>query len=272
MVIASLRADEETAAMDLRFDLERVGLYTNASQKIRVLSEFWVRNHIYCPNCGREDIECYKNNAPVADFYCLYCNEQYELKSQRNTFGFKVVDGAYKTMLERLSGTNVLNLFLLNYSLESSSVLNFVLIPKQFFVPEIIEQRKPLSQCARRAGWIGCNIVIGSIPASGRIALIKDETVRPKTEVLAEWQHMLFLRDQKTKTAKAWLVDIMKCIEEINNINFSLDDVYEFESKLATKYPNNKHIRAKIRQQLQILRNNDYLTFNRRGRYRLISR
>ena len=191
------------------------------------------------------------------------------MKSQKNSFGAKVVDGAYKTMIERLSGTNIPNLFLLNYSLSSLSVLNLALVPKQFFVPEIIERRKPLPPSARRAGWVGCNILIGSVPTSGKIALIKNEAVRSKNEVIADWQHTLFLRDQKAKTARTWLVDIMKCIEELNKVNFSLSDIYGFEGRFAMKYPRNNHIREKLRQQLQGLRDNGYIKFSGRGRYEL---
>jgi type II restriction enzyme len=32
-------------------------------------------------------------------------------------------------------------------------VNNFFVIPKYFFIPEIIEKRKPLSETAKRAGW-----------------------------------------------------------------------------------------------------------------------
>ena len=42
------------------------------------------------------------------------------------------------------------------------------MVPKHFFVPDIIEKRKPLAETARRAGWIGCNIVLKNIPNEGR--------------------------------------------------------------------------------------------------------
>jgi type II restriction enzyme len=42
-----------------------------------------------------------------------------------------------------------------------------------------------------------------------------------------------------------------------------------FEDKLGKLYPNNNNVRPKIRQQLQFLRDNGYLEFLSRGRYRL---
>ena len=41
--------------------------YSNKSQKIRVITENWVLNQIYCPSCGGI-ITDYENNKPVADF------------------------------------------------------------------------------------------------------------------------------------------------------------------------------------------------------------
>lgn len=52
--------------------------------------------------------------------------------------------------------------------------------------------------------------------------------------------------------------------------DFTLEDIYQFEPELATLHPDNKHVKDKIRQQLQVLRNKNYLEFVSRGRYRLI--
>src|SRR3989338_9691972 len=101
--------------MRLTFDTALAENYTSQSQKIRVLTEAWVDKSIYCPNCGQLDIDKYPNNQPVADFYCSNCREEYELKSKKSTLGTKIVDGAYRTMLERLKSNNNPNFFLFNY-------------------------------------------------------------------------------------------------------------------------------------------------------------
>ena len=44
---------------------------------------------------------------------------------------------------------------------EFVSMESLMKIPKHFFVPDIIEKRRPLAENARRAGWVGCNIIIG---------------------------------------------------------------------------------------------------------------
>ena len=255
--------------MKLLFDTQLADNYTSQSQKARVLTESWVASAIYCPNCGHSDIDKYSNNQPVADFYCLSCKEEYELKSKQTSIGEKIVDGAYRTMIERLQSSNNPNFFLLSYNLKSFEVLNFLVIPKHFFVPEIIEKRKPLSLMARRAGWVGCNILLTHIPQTGKIFFVRDGQVESKEKVLSDWKKTLFLRDEKEISAKGWLLDIMLCVEKIGRKEFSLDEMYVLENVLRKKYPDNQHIKDKVRQQLQVLRDRGYLEFTSRGNYRL---
>ena len=73
----------------------------------------------------------FTNNKPVADFYCANCNEQYELKSKQAKLSNIINDGAYDTMIERISSDNNPNFFFLTYSQEYS-VNNFLIIPKHF--------------------------------------------------------------------------------------------------------------------------------------------
>ncbi len=61
----------------------------------------------------------------------------------------------------------------------------------------------------------------------------------------------------------------MNCVDRLNKKEFFLSDMYNFEEELKIKYPDNKHIKDKIRQQLQFLRDKGYLEFLGRGRYRL---
>ncbi len=254
--------------MNLSFKLKLADEYTSRSQKVRVLTEQWVNSEAYCPNCGHSDLDQYANNKPVADFFCQKCREEYELKSKSETIGTKVLDGAYRTMVERLQSSNNPNFLLLSYDLQRFEVLNFLVIPKHFFIPEIIERRKPLSSTARRAGWVGCNILLHNIPQTGKIFFVRNRIVTSKAKVLSEWQKTLFLRESNEIGVKGWLLDVMRCIEQLRTRMFSLDDVYAFESTLVRKYPGNRHIKDKIRQQLQVLRDKGYLEFVGRGRYR----
>ncbi|MBS4066979.1 MULTISPECIES: DpnI domain-containing protein [unclassified Sulfurimonas] len=242
--------------------------YNSNSQKIRVLTENWVNEYIYCPSCG-QNVSEYKNNKPVADFYCAACNEDYELKSKKDKMGKKIVDGAYSTMIERLQSDSNPNFFFLNYDKNSFDVTNFLVIPKHFFIPQMIEKRKPLSSTARRAGWIGCNILLDTIPASGKIFYIKDGEKQSKDKILEDWNKTSFLKWSHDLNSKSWLLDVLTCIEKLNKQNFNLNELYQFENYLRLKHPDNNNIQAKIRQQLQLLRDKNYLKFESRGKYKL---
>jgi type II restriction enzyme len=157
---------------------------------------------------------------------------------------------------------------LLNY-LPLSGVNNLFVVPKHFFVSDIIEERKPLKPTARRAGWVGCNILLSQVPNIGKIYIVRDGIVADRQIVLDQWQKTIFLRDENL-AARGWLVNVLKCVEAINAKEFSLDEVYAFESRLSGLYPMNQHVRQKIRQQLQVLRDRGLLIFLGKGKYRLI--
>lgn len=87
--------------MELRLPIELADKYKNNSQIIRVITEKWVSDKAFCPNCGNT-LTDFENNKPVADFFCDKCHEEFELKSKEGLLGKKIVDGAYETMIQRL--------------------------------------------------------------------------------------------------------------------------------------------------------------------------
>ena len=253
--------------MDLNFNQQLAKDYTSPSQIIRVLSENWVASQAYCPNCSTQPLSEFANNQPVADFYCAHCAEQYELKSKKAKLSHIINDGAYDTMIERINSENNPSFFFLTYSAQFT-VNNFLIIPKQFFTPDIIIKRKPLSVNARRAGWVGCNIDLRQVPDSGKVFLVKNQQVLPRETVTQHFQKTLFLRGQSTDS-RGWTLDIWQCIDRLD-ATFSLKQVYAFTEELKLKHPDNNHIPDKIRQQLQVLRDKGIIEFVGRGRYQKI--
>ncbi len=248
---------------------EDAAAFTSNSQKARVWTESWVLSQMYCPACGERPLADYLNNKPVADFYCGQCSEDFELKSTKGKFGKKITDGAYSTMLTRLKSDTVPSLMLLRYTLQDKMVQDLSVIPKQFFVADLIERRKPLAESARRAGWVGCNILTGKVPKAGRIELVTNRIAIPKEAVLAKWSKTTFLREHSLNK-KGWVLDVLNCIESIGANEFKLDDVYKFENYLSELHPDNNNVKPKIRQQLQVLRNAGILEFLGRGSYRVL--
>lgn len=252
--------------MRLSFDTSLSEKYNSSAQKIRVMSESWLGDNMYCPNCGNPRISHLTNNSPVADFQCDNCGEIYELKSKNGNLGKKIADGAYSTMIERITSDSNPDLFLLQYS-ESLSVTELLLIPRFFFVPDIIEKRKPLAATARRHGWIGCNILFGEIPQQGKISVIQNSRILDRQDVIQNYDRIKQLRT-KSIESRGWLLDVLSCINDIQKTEFSLSDVYGYVEVLQKKHINNNNVEAKIRQQLQFLRDKGFIEFLGKGQYR----
>jgi len=251
--------------MNLNFNQQLASAYKSPSQIVRVLSEDWVAKQSYCPNCSAQPLIEFGNNQPVADFYCGSCSEQFELKSKKAKLSNIINDGAYKTMLARINSDDNPSFFFLTYSPEFT-VNNFLIIPKQFFKPEIIIKRKPLAATAKRAGWVGCNIDLRQVPESGKVFLVKDKTVIARDTVTQQFQKTLFLREQSI-TSRGWTLDVWQCIDRLDD-KFNLKQVYAFADELQGKHPDNNHVKDKIRQQLQVLRDKGIIEFLGRGYYR----
>jgi len=246
---------------------EDAAVFASASQNVRVLSEGWMAMHGFCPSCGAEPLAAFKANSPVADFHCSACAEEYELKAQRGPIKRRIMDGAYGTMTARLKARNNPSLMVMSYDPGRARVTDLIVVPRHFFTADLIEPRKPLGPNARRAGWQGCNILIGDVPLSGRIPLITGGAVTPRAEVVDRWRSTLFLKDASLN-ARGWLLAVMRAVEAVGRPEFTLDDVYAHEAALSALYPGNRNVRPKIRQQLQVLRDRGWLAFNGRGTYR----
>lgn len=255
--------------MNLQMDNKVAEQYQSSSQKIRVITENWVNQNLFCPYCGSIQINHFENNRPVADFYCPYCTEEYELKSKHTSISNKVMDGAYETMIQRIHAVNNPNFFFMHYGKNDLKVKNFIMVPKHFFVPEIIEKRKPLSNTARRAGWVGCNIVLKNVPEEGRIYIVRNGIEESIDNVVSKVKKTDFISEYKLD-ARGWVLDILNCVNKIKDRDFTLEQMYAFEEMLSQKHPENHHIKDKIRQQLQVLRDKGIIEFRGRGHYRML--
>jgi len=251
--------------MNLMLNTTLASNYKSNTQIARVLTENWVVQNMYCPHCGNNQIKHFENNLPVADFYCPICCNEYELKSKNGKLGRKITDGAYSTMIERITSNNNPDFFFLSYSKQNMVVNDFIFVPKYFFVPAIIEKRKPLAESARRAGWIGCNILIDKIPKQGKIPIISNGSLEDTNIVIKKVKESAKLKTNNIDT-RGWLFDILNCVNNLPK-TFTLNQVYEFEKALQAKHPSNNNIKPKIRQQLQFLRDKGFIIFLGNGKY-----
>ncbi|HXN93810.1 MAG TPA: hypothetical protein VN879_04870 [Candidatus Acidoferrales bacterium] len=60
---------------------------------------------------------------------------------------------------------------------------------------------------------------------------------------------------------RGWTLDVLQVVQSLGKMDFTLADVYERANDLAKLHPNNAHVRDKIRQQLQVLRDLGLLDF-----------
>ena len=241
--------------------------YSSNSQRIRVMTEQWMGANMFCPVCLNPRIYKLPNNTPIADFSCNNCSNKYELKSQKNNFGKKINDGAYTSMMNSINNNLMPNFFLLNYEVDYL-VNNLSLIPSFFFTESLIEKRMPLSKTARRRKWVGCNILISKIPPEGRIKIIEDKIQYEKQLIAKQWKKISFIKETPLPE-RGWTLDVLSAVHSIGNKEFMLQDVYSLEDEFAKNHPKNYHIKDKIRQQLQKLRDKGILQFLGKGVYRL---
>jgi len=243
--------------------------YRSNSQRARVATETWVTKNLYCPACPSPDLEPTPTGHPVADFACPRCGEEYQLKSRRGHLGARITDAAYSEALRATERNAFPHLLLMQYAAIPGPVVTLQAVPGAFITPSALESRKALSSTARRAGWIGCSIVIGDLPRGARVAVIMEGYPRPIREVRQDWRKWDFLKARDVST-RTWFNEILKRVERLGRDEFELDDIYAFEEDLAQIFPRNRFVRPKIRQQLQVLRDRGFLEFRERGRYRYL--
>ena len=239
----------------------------SGSQIARVITEGFVGEYGFCPACG-SGLKHAVANSRALDFECKNCDEGFELKSKNEKIGAKIVNGAHDALMGRVMGLDNPNLYLLHYDKAKLLVKNLLIIPRYFFTPNLIEIRKPLGPKAKRAGWVGCNILVGAVPEMGRIHYIKDEVAIKPEIILKKWQETTFLLNTKNIESRGWLLDTLNCVDKIGNSEFTLDELYKFEPELKKLHPENNHIKDKLRQQLQFLRDKGVIEFLGRGNYR----
>ncbi len=240
--------------------------YRSEPQKVRVLSEAWTEKNAFCCSCGGSLIR-EQNNARVLDFTCTKCEYEFELKSTRGNFATKIPDGAFDAMISRLSDASSPNFLFLGYDSVSYRVTNFFAIPNYFLDPTVIEKRKPLSPSARRAGWVGCNIIMSRIPEAGKVFYVRNSEIIDRSAVIETWRRTTFLQYETNLEARGWTLEILRIIQSLNVQEFTLKKMYDFEIQLKMRFPRNNFIRAKIRQQLQVLRDANLIVFEGRGHY-----
>lgn len=253
----------------MRFALptERLDDYKSASQRARIATESWGLDNLYCPNCTSDQLKRTPHNTPVVDFACPSCNSDFQMKSQSRPLSRRLADAAYDGMRRAIATSRTPNLFVLHYDREEWKVQNLILIPRFAFSLSALECRKPLGPHARRAGWVGCNILLDQIPRDAKIPIVARGHAMNVSDVRQQYVRLRPLGELAVEK-RGWTLDVLRVVRAIGKKEFSLTEVYASEDSLGQLHPHNRHLRDKIRQQLQVLRDIGLLEFLGQGHYR----
>lgn len=254
--------------MDLALPAKGLEKYHSRSQMARVATESWASANLFCVNCDSPRLTASPVGSRALDYLCPSCDDTFQLKSQSKPFGERVLDSAYSAMIAAIAADRTPHFVLLHYSRELWSVLDLVFIPRFAIPKSAIEKRKPLSSTARRAGWVGCNIVLTHIPRDARLSLVRNGIVERPSAVRRNFERIRPLAELRPEE-RGWTLDVLTTVRDLGREEFSLEDVYAKERELAALHPANRHVRDKIRQQLQVLRDKGLVDFQGRGKYRL---
>lgn len=255
--------------MDLLCDMSTASGYKNSTQIARVLSEGWLARNAYCLACDANSLDRTPPNTRCTDFVCKDCGHRYELKAFRRKPRKSLVDGAYSSLMERIAKGTAPTLFLLERD-DSWGITTLTAIHSVFLTPLVIEARKPLSSNARRAGWVGCKIRIDLIGPDGEVQVVSAGQVRSAFEVRQQFRRFMPLSGV-APAERGWTTLTLSVIRSLSRQQFALRDLYKLEQRFSTYYPGNRNVRAKIRQQLQVLRDLGIVRFDGGGEYTVLN-
>ena len=250
--------------MELRLPIEEATRYKSLSQRARVVTEAWAERSIFCPACPSSNVARARNNTEAFDFRCSECGARYQLKASSRPITGKIFDAGYEAMMRAIRHDALPHFLVLRYDIDVVSDL--LLIPSFSLSSSAIEPRKPLSPNARRAGWVGCNILTTLVPPECRIYIVESGQVMPRTIVRSQFKHVAELSNLPP-SSRGWTLDVLTSLRKLGKRVFTLGDAYATEGEMARLHPQNRHVREKIRQQLQVLRDLGYLWFKERAVY-----
>jgi type II restriction enzyme len=254
--------------VDLHLPSAGLDRYKSASQRARIGTESWGAANFFCPACESPRLNVAPRNTVAVDYFCPSCESPFQLKSQSKPLGTRIVDAAYSEMKRAILEDRTPNLFVLHYDLDAWAVRTILLVPHFAFALSAVERRKPLASTARRAGWVGCNILLDKIPVHARISVVHEGTPQTSQQVRVSYNRLRPLEKLQVEK-RGWTLDVLQVVQSLGKTDFTLADVYKHAHDLAELHPKNAHVRDKIRQQLQVLRDLGLLDFLGSGSYRL---
>ena len=205
-----------------------------------MITQTWAAENLYCLSCGEPRLRPTREGQAVVDFRCAACDSPYQLKSQRRRFRRRILDSAYGTMKTAISRGEAPSFLLMQYDPARLHVQELSGIPGFFLSVSALEERRPLSASARRAGWVGCNILLDRLPPDARVFAVAQGQARPSAVVRGEWARFKVL-DRVNEESQGWAVDVLRCVRRLGD-EFSLNEIYAFDGDLQELHPQNRNV------------------------------
>src|SRR5262249_25149755 len=106
------------------------------------------------------------------------------------------------------------------------------------------------------------------IPSDARIAVVREREITPKRTVRAQYCKIKPLAEIRAKE-RGWALDVLNVVRRLRKAEFTTSEMYAFVRELEEMHPDNRHVKDKIRQQLQVLRDRGFLMQAERGVWRV---
>lgn len=251
--------------MNLSMPAGLAAAYKSPAQRARVITEGWAASNLFCPNCPAPELAATPGNTQAVDYRCPRCDQPFQLKGKSSTIGAKIVDAAWEAMMRAIREDRTPSLFVLHYEPTAWLVRNVILVPHFVFTASAVEKRKPLAATARRAGWVGCNIVLRNIPSDAKISVVIDGNPVTPAKVRGQFRQAQQLVEGLTVAQRGWTLDVLRVVQSFGKKEFKTSDMYGYVRHFEKLHPGNRHVRDKIRQQLQVLRDRGFLRQAERG-------
>jgi type II restriction enzyme len=243
---------------------------TSPSQQVKLISEGWFTAEAYCLNCTSPHVTATTAGTAFRDHFCTVCGQGYELKSGKRAHTRTVQDGGYDSMMREIRAENPPALMLLQYD-PAWRVQRLVAVHPVFLTPAVVRKRpKPHIRPVSGDEYWMCDLDLTVIPSDGKIFVVQSGGVRPEAVVRQEFRRSKRFADIPLKL-RGWTSLVLSVVRRLGKKEFTLAEIYAHEGMMHAVYPENSHVRDKIRQQMQVLRDLGYVEFlSKRGEYRML--
>ena len=129
--------------------------------------------------------------------------------------------------------------------------------------------QKPLIIAGRGVIVSGAFAELKELAEKAQIPVVTASKPSPPAQVRARYTRLKPLREIKA-IHRGWTLDVLNILRHLGRPEFTNEEVYAFDRALEALHPGNRHIRPKIRQQLQILRDSGLLLHIGNGRWSLV--